>query len=94
MDMTLIPPLVCGGIGPMGLIPNCAPSGRNILGILGPVISASRMPTWYPSWRSAMASSPLTSDLPTPPLPLMTAITRRILFRSSAAPFSDTAPVG
>ena len=34
-----------------------------------------------------MASSPLTSDLPTPPLPLITAITWWISFRCSAAPF-------
>ena len=55
--------------------------------MLGPVMSASRMPTWFPSRRSATASSPLTNDLPTPPLPLITAITRRISLRCSALPF-------
>ena len=46
----------------------------NILGMLGPVISASRIPTSKPARRRATAVKPLTSDLPTPPLPLITAM--------------------
>ena len=41
----------------------------------GPVTSASRMPTRRPSRFSCTASADVTSDLPTPPLPLTTAST-------------------
>ena len=43
------------------------------LGMLGPVMSASSMPTVKPSRRSAHASRAVTEDLPTPPFPLITA---------------------
>ena len=46
-----------------------------ILGMEGPVMSASRMPTVCPRRLSSMASAPVTNDLPTPPLPESTAIT-------------------
>ena len=45
------------------------------LGIDGPVISASRMAVLRPDWRALTARSEVTSDFPTPPLPLTTAIT-------------------
>ena len=41
----------------------------------GPVISASRMPTFLPRAAMAAAREQVTVDLPTPPLPLTTAIT-------------------
>lgn len=48
----------------------------NILGMEGPVMSASRMPTLLPRRASSVAMAPVTNDLPTPPLPESTAITR------------------
>ena len=45
------------------------------LGIDGPVISASRMAVLRPDWRALTARSEVTSDFPTPTLPLTTAIT-------------------
>ena len=47
----------------------------NILGIEGPVISASRIPTLYPLRAIVMAIKLVTEDLPTPPLPDTTPIT-------------------
>ena len=47
----------------------------NIFGIEGPVTSASRMPTVLPALFAAIARSPVTRDLPTPPLPLTTPMT-------------------
>ena len=56
------------------------PAGSlNRLGMLGPVISASRMPTDSPARLSATASSCRDRGFPTPPLPLITAITCLIL---------------
>ena len=46
-----------------------------ILGMDGPVMSASRMPTRYPSFASWLARDAVTMDLPTPPFPLTTPIT-------------------
>ena len=70
-----------------GSSPVSLPKGRavipNIRGILAPVISASRIPTFLP-WRlRAMANSAVTSDFPTPPLPLITATILSIWFNSS-----------
>ena len=39
-------------------------------------MSASRIPTWWPSCDSAAARFAVSVDLPTPPLPEATAITR------------------
>ncbi len=47
----------------------------NIFGTEGPVTSASRMPTVFPLRFAAIARRPVTSDLPTPPLPLTTPMT-------------------
>ena len=44
-------------------------------GILGPVISASKIPTCKPDLDKYEASAEVTKDLPTPPLPLKTPIT-------------------
>jgi hypothetical protein len=46
MDMTLMPVSLSTGTMPSGLLPGCLRVGKNILGILGPVMSASRTPTW------------------------------------------------
>ena len=53
--------------------PSCTP---NICGTLGPVTSASSMAVRWPRRCISEASSPVTRLLPTPPLPLTTAITR------------------
>jgi len=86
MDITLIPRLDSTGRIPSGLPSGCASPGRSIRGMEGPVMSASRMPTAYPRRASVMASSADTEDLPTPPLPLTTAITWRTWLYCSAAP--------
>ena len=52
---------------------SCTP---NICGTLGPVTSASRMAVRCPRRCISAASRPVTRLLPTPPLPLTTAITR------------------
>ena len=49
-------------------------STSNIFGIEGPKISVSSSPTLYPSRASAMARLADTVLLPTPPLPLLTAM--------------------
>ncbi len=60
--------------------PRTPPGGKpNSLGMLGPVISASSTPTFLPAFASATASRAVTEDLPTPPLPLRTAIVCPIL---------------
>ena len=51
----------------------------NDLGIEGPVISASRTAVLYPALCMLTAIREVTIDLPTPPLPLTTAITFLIL---------------
>ena len=53
---------------------SCTPNAR---GIDGPVMSESRMPTRYPRRLMETASKEVTRDLPTPPLPLATAMTLR-----------------
>lgn len=50
------------------------PSRPSILGTLGPVMSASRMPTTFPFQASAVARLMATVVLPTPPLPERIAI--------------------
>ena len=45
------------------------------VGMEGPVMSASSTPTFLPSRRMATAREEVTVLLPTPPLPLTTAIT-------------------
>ena len=47
----------------------------NAFGIDGPVISASRIPTFAPVARIRHAIKDVTKDFPTPPLPLTTPIT-------------------
>ena len=47
----------------------------NAFGIDGPVMSESMMPTLAPVRATADANRPVTVDLPTPPLPEMTAMT-------------------
>ena len=61
-------------------------SWRSILGMEGPVMSASSTPTECPCRRSATARSAETEDLPTPPLPLTTAITWRTQLNAAAEP--------
>src|SRR5665648_102154 len=73
-DIILIPPLLFEGSIPVLLTP-ALPVTPKIFGMLGPVMSASKTPTLYP-WRIRVTANILvTEDLPTPPLPLMTAIT-------------------
>ena len=63
-------------IGSMPSAPWMQPLPRpNAFGIEGPVMSASRMPTLRPCFIAATASIVVTKLLPTPPLPLATAIT-------------------
>ena len=54
----------------------------NALGIDGPVISASSMAVFRPLRLKVTASSEVTRDLPTPPLPLTTPMTFLTLLRS------------
>lgn len=51
-----------------------APFSPSIFGTVGPCRSASRTPTLLPPAASAAARLTVTRLLPTPPLPLMTAI--------------------
>lgn len=48
--------------------------GPSMRGTSGPYRSASAGPTWWPCWRSASARLTATVVLPTPPLPLATAM--------------------
>src|SRR5437016_1721444 len=82
IDITLIPVLVTTGVmRPEGVLEGRSLS-PNTLAMLGPVKSASRMPTSYPSLRSWTASMLVTKDFPTPPLPDAIAI----MFLSSRFP--------
>ena len=76
--MILIPLLASLGKSPYSF-PKTSPLTLKILGIEGPVISASKIPISKPSRRSPVASKLVTRDLPTPPLPLTTPITFLIL---------------
>ena len=51
-------------------------------GMEGPVISASSTPTFSPRRERRTASIAVTEDLPTPPLPLLTATTFLMLLNS------------
>ena len=75
--MALMPPLVRTGTMSSSTPRARAPESPSILGMEGPVTSASRMPTLAPRRASSTASVPQTSDLPTPPLPETTPITWR-----------------
>ena len=55
--------------------PRAGPSTPNICGTLGPVTSASRTAARCPRRCISQASRPVTRLLPTPPLPLTTAMT-------------------
>src|SRR2546427_111920 len=69
IDITLIPALVRTGVmRPLGLFEGRSVSPKTFA-MLGPVKSASRTPTSYPSLRSWTASMLVTKDFPTPPLP-------------------------
>jgi hypothetical protein len=46
-----------------------------MVGMLGPVTSASKIATDFPSRRAFTASKEVTKDFPTPPFPETTAIT-------------------
>ena len=82
IDITSIPDSETTGKRPVSL-----PKGRavmpNMRGILAPVMSASRIPTLLPCRFKAIASKAVTSDLPTPPLPLITAMICLISFSAS-----------
>src|SRR5438046_9630522 len=68
-DITLIPVLVRTGVmRPVGLLEGRSLS-PNTFAMLGPVNSASRIPTSYPSLRSWTAHRLVTKDVHTPPLP-------------------------
>ena len=62
-----------------GIIPSSQPIALsrtpNIFGMDGPVISASRIAVFFPFRAESVAISPVTRLFPTPPLPLITAIT-------------------
>ena len=73
--MTLIPSLDSTGINCCFSLPNaCSFDKAKSLGILGPVISASIIPTFKPFLAIALANITVTVDLPTPPLPDITVI--------------------
>ena len=73
-DIIFIPPDVSTGKIPLSS-PNVLPFIPNILGMDGPVISASIIPTLYPLRASSDAIDEVTNDLPTPPFPLTIPIT-------------------
>ena len=77
-DISLIPPAEIAGS-----IPASEPVALwwtpKAVGIEGPVISASRTATFLPRLAIATAREAVTVLLPTPPLPLTTAMTRLIL---------------
>ena len=81
-DMTLMPLSVWAGKMPSMSATTC-PVMPNVLGMDGPVTSASRMPTLKPRFCIWLASRLVTSDLPTPPLPLTTAMTCLMLLCAS-----------
>ena len=86
MDITLMPLLLSTGRMPIGLLFGRFCVEKNIFGMLGPVISASRRPTLWPFLFKAMAKNPATNDLPTPPLPLITAMTCSMRLNRCAKP--------
>ena len=56
-----------------GIMPRSSPMARSwtpkALGMEGPVMSASRIPAFFPARRASTASWLVTMLLPTPPLP-------------------------
>src|SRR5574340_689205 len=82
VETTRMPSGVMAGMMPCGP-PRRPPAGRpNNRGMLGPVTSASKMPTFLPLRASITASSAVSDDLPTPPLPLITATTRPMALKA------------
>ena len=69
--MISTPPLLVSGTMDFPSSLKATPSCRrpNAFGMEGPVISASKIPTWNPSLFIAEARREQTVDLPTPPLP-------------------------
>ena len=74
MDMTFTPFLASCGRMPSSL-PTALSWMPRMRGILGPVMSASSTPAIFPRRAVSHASRPVTSDFPTPPLPLTTPMT-------------------
>ena len=74
MEITLMPVLETTGVISSS-VPVALLLMPNACGIDGPVISASKIATLYPSLCVATASMDVTEDLPTPPLPDTTPIT-------------------
>ena len=72
--ITSMPVVVRTGKMPVSL-PSAFCFRPNSRGMDGPVMSASRMPTFRPMRCMATASRDVTMDLPTPPLPLHTPMT-------------------
>ncbi len=72
--MTFMPVLVAMGYMPFSSAV-ARPFRPKHLGMLGPVMSASSMPTEHSRRRRVVASMDVTRDLPTPPLPLTTPMT-------------------
>ena len=79
--MTLIPMAVSSGRMPISL-PRALRLMPKARGMEGPVISASSTPTFSPRRERRTASIAVTEDLPTPPLPLLTATTFLMLLNS------------
>ena len=84
-DMTRTPVRLSTGYIPASL-PMAFSARPNARGMEGPVMSASRTAVFIPRLRASTASMEVTMDLPTPPLPLATPITR--LMRDRACGFS------
>ena len=84
IDMMSMPPALFKGRMPAALAAafSTSPLTPKTFGIEGPVMSASSTPTRWPRRAMAVARSEVTRDLPTPPLPLMTAMTRLTLLCS------------
>src|SRR3712207_1389279 len=81
-DITLIPSFVNTGNISVSETASALSSRIPVnLGILGPVMSPSKIPTLYPLVCSSFASKTVTVDFPTPPFPLITPITFFILFK-------------
>ena len=73
--MSLMPPAVTAGSMPSS-VPVAFSWMPKAVGMEGPVMSASRMATLRPLRAMATAREAVTVLLPTPPLPLTTAMTR------------------
>ncbi len=75
MDMSLRDGGTCTGTSLSFSTVSFSSSTWNILGMFGPVMSRSMIPTWNPAMESASARFDETVDLPTPPFPESTMIT-------------------